>query len=156
MIKVLFVCLGNICRSPMAETVFRKYVAAAGLEDKIEIESSGTGDWHVGEQADSRMRKHAQQRGYNITSVGRTVSQNDFGYYNLIVAMDDSNVRNLERMCPPEQLHKIVKMTDYANSHSQTEVPDPYYGGEAGFRLVIDLLEDACEGLLQEVKKTIS
>lgn len=133
--KILFVCLGNICRSPMAETVFRKLVVEQGLENKIEIESSGTGDWHVGEQADARMRKHAQQRGYTITSIGRTVVQGDFAYYDLIVAMDDSNVQDLKRKCPPTYVHKIVKMTDYATKHKYTEVPDPYYGSTAGLSL---------------------
>lgn len=154
--KILFVCLGNICRSPMAETVFRKYVKDEGLEAKIEIESSGIGDWHVGEQADSRMRKHAFERGYNITSIGRTVALSDFMYYDLIVAMDDSNVNNLKRICPSEYLDKIVKMTDYATAHKCSQVPDPYYGGASGFELVIDLLEDACKGLLKHVKAQIS
>lgn len=154
--KILFVCLGNICRSPMAETIFRKYVEEARLEDKVEIESSGTGDWHVGEQADSRMRKYAQKRGYRITSLGRTVAENDFGYYDLIIAMDDSNVRNLKKICPSAHLHKIVKMTDYTRNHSFSEVPDPYYGGTSGFELVIDLLEDTCYGLLEEVKSKVS
>lgn len=154
--KILFVCLGNICRSPMAETIFRKLVDEAGLSDKIEVESAGTGDWHVGQLADPRMRGHAEKRGYHITSRGRTVAASDFDYYDKIVAMDNSNVKNLQRKCPTKYLYKIDKMTDYAQSTVHSEVPDPYYGGDAGFQLVIDLLEDACKGLLEKVKKKIS
>ncbi len=102
------------------------------------------------------MRKHAEKRSYKITSRGRKVTIEDFAYFDKIVAMDNSNVQNLKRICPSEYLHKIVKMTDFAKKHSLDEVPDPYYGGYEGFELVIDLLEDACSGLLEEIKQKIS
>lgn len=148
--KILFVCLGNICRSPMAETIFRDRVQKAGLTN-IEIESAGTGSWHVGEQADHRMRKHAAERGYAITSIGRTVADSDFAYYDRIIAMDNQNVKDLKSRCPQEYVHKISKMTDYAKNSYFSEVPDPYYGGAKGFEIVIDLLEEATEGLLEQL-----
>ncbi len=134
----------------MAETIFRHNVKKAGLSN-IEIESAGTGSWHVGEQADPRMRKHATERGYTITSIGRTVDDNDFAYYDKIIAMDDQNVRDLKSRCPQQYMHKISKMTDYAENMSFSEVPDPYYGGAKGFETVIDLLEDATAGLLKRI-----
>ncbi len=149
--KLLFVCLGNICRSPMAETVFRKRVAELGLKNEISIDSAGTAGYHEGELADARMRKHAEKRGYSIASRSRKVRMEDFENFDKIIAMDNSNVRDLQLNCPKEYWQKIVKMTDYATRHTLTEVPDPYYGGEAGFELVIDLLEDASEGLLKEI-----
>ncbi len=148
--KVLFVCLGNICRSPMAETIFRDRVEKAGLTH-FEIDSAGTGNWHVGELADPRMRKHAGLRGYTITSIARAVADSDFSEFDKIIAMDDDNVKNLKRRCPDEYLHKISKMTDYARNCQYSEVPDPYYGGEKGFETVIDLLENATEGLLEHL-----
>ncbi len=154
--KILFVCLGNICRSPMAETIFRKQVEEAGLQDRITIDSAGTAGYHIGEKADKRMRMHAENRNYTITSRGRQVEPTDFAHFDRIVAMDDSNMQNLRRICPKEYLPKLNKITDFAQKHSLDEVPDPYYGGAEGFELVIDLLEDACEGLLATVKREIS
>ncbi|MBS9767982.1 MAG: low molecular weight phosphotyrosine protein phosphatase [Flavobacteriaceae bacterium] len=153
--KILFVCLGNICRSPMAETIFRKRIEEIGLSEKVQIDSAGTAGYHEGELADARMRKHSEKRGYSITSRSRKVRMEDFENFDKIIAMDNSNVHNLQQVCPKEYWQKIVKMTDYATRHSFSEVPDPYYGGEAGFELVIDLLEDASEGLLKEIKTEI-
>ncbi len=149
--KILFVCLGNICRSPMAETVFKAKVKAAGLSADFEIDSAGTAAYHEGEQADARMRQHAQQRGYNITSIARQVRTTDFEHFDKIIGMDNSNMENLKRICPPAHIHKLHKMTDFSQHIVYDNVPDPYYGGAAGFELVIDLLEDAGEGLLKRL-----
>ena len=151
--KILFVCMGNICRSPSAEAVFRELVKKAGLNGRFEIDSAGTGAWHVGEQADRRMQKHAVKRGYNLTSISRKFNPKaDFDRFDLIVAMDDENIWALKRMARSESdLRKICKMTDFKQEWNYDEVPDPYYGGEEGFELVLDLLEDACKGLLYQV-----
>ncbi len=147
--KLLFVCLGNICRSPSAEAVMNKLVADAGLEQYFFIDSAGTIGQHEGERADRRMIQHASKRGYDLCSRSRPIKQEDFVQFDLIVAMDHSNVADLKRMCADEaNVEKIVYMMSYAQSEEQ-EVPDPYFGGAAGFELVLDLLEDACEGLLK-------
>lgn len=153
--KILFVCMGNICRSPSAEAVFKGMVLREGLIEKFEIDSAGTGAWHEGEPADKRMKKHAVKRGYDLTSIARKFNPNtDFDRYELIVAMDDENVLALKNMARNEDdLKKIRKMTDYSREWNYDEVPDPYYGGEEGFELVLDLLEDACEGLLEEMNE---
>ncbi len=153
--KILFVCLGNICRSPSAEAVFTGLVHKNGLDDKFEIDSAGTGGWHVGKPADKRMQKHAVKRGYDLTSIGRQFDPDyDFDRFDMIVAMDDENVATLKELArTPNDLKKIHKMTDFSKEWGYTEVPDPYYGGEEGFELVLDLLEDACEGLLEATSK---
>ncbi len=145
--KILFVCLGNICRSPMAETIFRRRVELAGLATEVTIDSAGTSGYHQGELADSRMRQHAQRRGYNITSRSRQVRAEDFEVFDKIIAMDNSNRQKLMSMSDKKYWDKISLMTDYANRYQQDEVPDPYYGGDDGFEFVIDLLEDTSEGL---------
>ncbi|NDV60503.1 low molecular weight protein-tyrosine-phosphatase [Bacteroides sp. 519] len=150
--KILFVCLGNICRSPMAEGVMLRLIKEAGLEDNYEIDSAGTAGYHTGELADSRMRAHASKRGYNLVHRSRKVKTEDFYDFDLIIGMDDNNISDLKRMSPSanEEL-KIRRMTDYATHHTIDHVPDPYYGGDSGFEFVIDLLEDACSGLLDEL-----
>lgn len=152
--KVLFVCMGNICRSPSAEAVFTGLVKKEGLNGRFEIDSAGTGGWHAGEPADKRMQKHAGERGYNLTSIARKFDADvDFDHFDLIVAMDDENVQSLKNMARNEDdLKKIAKMTDFSKEWSYDEVPDPYYGGEDGFELVLDLLEDSCAGLLEKLK----
>jgi protein-tyrosine phosphatase len=153
--KILFVCMGNICRSPSAEAVFKGMALKEGLIGKFEIDSAGTGGWHAGEPADKRMQKHAVKRGYDLTSIARKFDpETDFDRHDLIVAMDDENILALKSMARNEgDLKKIRKMTDFSKEWNYDEVPDPYYGGEEGFELVLDLLEDACEGLLDDMNK---
>ncbi len=148
--KILFVCLGNICRSPMAEGVFNHLIKEKGLESQFVVDSAGLHDYHEGELADSRMRKHAANRGYQLTHRSRPVVPEDFENFDMLIGMDNQNIRGLQRMAKtPEHQAKIFKMTDYLQNMEASEVPDPYYGGAAGFEYVIDLLEDACEGLVR-------
>jgi len=153
--KVLFVCLGNICRSPTAEGVFRHKVREAGLEDRIEIDSAGTGDWHVGKAPDARTRAAALRRGYDLSSLrARQVSVADFSRYDLVLAMDNANLRDLKRLRgggDKAELDLFLRRYDLEID----EVPDPYYGGEDGFEQVLDLVERACDGLLMEVKRRL-
>ncbi|HKJ79686.1 MAG TPA: low molecular weight protein-tyrosine-phosphatase [Prolixibacteraceae bacterium] len=151
--KILFVCMGNICRSPSAEAVFKGLVKKEGIEQQFEIDSAGTGAWHAGEPADKRMRKHATERNYDLTSIARQFDpDNDFDDFDLIIGMDDENVTNLKNLARNEgDSKKIHKITDYRKEWNYDEVPDPYYGGDEGFELVLDLLEDSCQGLLEEV-----
>lgn len=158
MISVLFVCLGNICRSPMAQTVFEKIVDNQGLNEQFYIDSAGLIDYHEGEKADSRMRTHANLRGYEITHRSRPVRKGDFEKFDYIVGMDEQNIRGLNRLAETdEERAKIYKMTDFLQKMTADSVPDPYYGGDAGFVRVIDLLEDACDGFLKQIysKKNI-
>lgn len=147
--SVLFVCMGNICRSPAAEGVFRKAVAEAGREAEFEIDSAGTHGYHVGHPPDPRMRAAAEARGYRLDSVARRLDTADFQRFDLIVAMDDDNFQHIEGMSPGSGA-RIVRMCDYCESQQATEVPDPYYGGAAGFERVLDILEDACAKLLRQ------
>lgn len=151
--RILFVCAGNICRSPSAEAVFKAKVENEGLYSIFDIDSAGTGPWHVGEPADSRMKRHAKKRGYNLTSIARQFKpEKDFDRFDHIIAMDDENVNHLKRVARNKtDLAKISKMTDYCKAYNYDFVPDPYYGGDEGFELVLDLLEDASDGLLESV-----
>jgi protein-tyrosine phosphatase len=151
--SILFVCLGNICRSPMAEGIMQRYIEDAGLQKTITIDSAGIYGYHEGELPDARMREHALKRGYRLTHRSRPVNFDDFEKFDIILAMDDNNYSDLmQRASSPEHQKKIGRMTDYCTKHSIDHVPDPYYGGSEGFNLVIDLLEDACEGLLNSLK----
>lgn len=153
--RLLFVCLGNICRSPMAECVFSSLVKEHNeLRHSYEIDSAGIAGCHIGELPDARMREAAWQRGYKMTSRARQIHSDDFEVFDLIIGMDDANIDALKDLAPDvESLGKIVKMTDYCIHMEADHVPDPYYGGTAGFYHVIDLLEDACKGLLDNLEK---
>ena len=150
--RVLFVCLGNICRSPTAEGVLRHKLREAGLGGRIEVDSAGTGDWHVGKAADIRTRQAAQQRGYDLSALrGRQVKAADFHAFDLILAMDNSNLRNLKALQPSTGKAELdLFLRRYAGVVD--EVPDPYYDGDQGFEQVLDLIEAACDQLLIEVK----
>lgn len=151
--KLLFVCMGNICRSPSAEAVMKKVVKDQGLEDLFEIDSAGTIGYHVGEPADSRMQRHASHRGIKLTSISRKVNpMHDFEYFDYVIGMDDSNISDLYDMSTSDEARKkIYKMTDFCETKNADSVPDPYYGGAQGFELVLDLLDDACNGLLKHI-----
>ena len=152
--RILFVCLGNICRSPAAEGVFLHLLAREGLEDRFVVDSAGTGGWHVGNPADRRMRAAAERRGIHLPSRARQLDRGDLLSFDRILTMDDDNwqaVRSLARELAPgsADLALIEPMTSHCRRFKSREVPDPYYGGEQGFEHVLDLLEDACEGLLE-------
>ncbi|CAI8164435.1 MAG: Low molecular weight protein-tyrosine-phosphatase YfkJ [Prochlorococcus marinus str. MIT 9215] len=152
--RLLFVCLGNICRSPAAEGVFLHQLKIQGLESQFLVDSAGTGGWHVGNRADARMRAAAKQRGIDLPSRARQISMEDLKSFDLILTMDDDNLRNVQALAKEAggSASALIKpMLSYASQTTITEVPDPYYGGDAGFEQVLDLLEDACQGLLSEL-----
>lgn len=150
--KLLFVCLGNICRSPASEGVMARLVEERGVADRFTIDSAGTYGGHSGERADARMRKAASARGYNLTSISRRVSMDDFDRFDLIIAMDDSNYEQLFRIAPSlEASHKIRRMAEFIADPSIDHVPDPYYEGAQGFEIVLDMLEKGCSNLLQQI-----
>ena len=154
-IRVLFVCMGNICRSPTAEGVFRHHVKAAGLERDVVIDSAGTGDWHIGEPPDSRATDAAANRGYDLSALrARQVTRKDFAEFDLVLAMDDENLRTLRLWCPPQHAHKVKLFTEYCESGA-CAVPDPYGGGPQGFERVLDLVEAAAQGLLRHLRQEL-
>lgn len=154
MIKVLFVCMGNICRSPTAEAVMRHQVERAGLSDTIFIDSAGTHDYHIDEAPDQRAQRAAKKRGYDLSGLrGRQVDAPDFREFDYILAMDQHNLAMLKRHCPPEHAKKLELFMSYATRHPATAVPDPYGGGPEGFERVLDMIEDAAAGLLAEIKR---
>jgi protein-tyrosine phosphatase len=154
--RILFVCLGNICRSPSAEGVMRRLVERAGLRGEIELDSAGTGGWHVGEPPDPRARAAARARGIVLDGAARQVTPEDFERFDLIVAMDRSNVDNLEQIAPNgpacEKIRLLRKFDPDSAGRSDLDVPDPYYEGAQGFEVVLDLVEAACEGLLAHIQ----
>jgi len=153
-IKVLFVCMGNICRSPTAEGVFRHVVSKAGLSHRIEIDSAGTHAYHIGEPPDRRSQMVALTRGFDLSSQqARKVKTQDFEEYTYILAMDNENYSNMMVICAKDSVEKVALFLDYAKNFSESEVPDPYYGGDRGFEHVLDLIEDASAGLLQDIQQ---
>lgn len=150
--RLLFICLGNICRSPAAEGVMKAKVYAAKLDDQFFIDSAGIGDWHVGQLPDSRMRERGARRGYRLDSRARQIRQSDFDDFDLLLVMDRENYRIITSKAPDEESRKKVHMlTDYLQEQKNTDiVPDPYYGDLSDFDYALDLIEDACEGLLEQ------
>ncbi|MGK8203283.1 low molecular weight protein-tyrosine-phosphatase [Burkholderia cenocepacia] len=156
-VAICFVCLGNICRSPTAEGVMRHHVDAAGLADRIDVDSAGTGDWHVGEPPDTRAQAAARLRGYDLSALrARQVGAADFERFDLLLAMDEANLAELRRRCPPQHRDKVRLLMEFAPGATETEVADPYFGGAQGFEQVLDQIERACEGLLHTLRARVA
>ena len=154
--NLVFVCMGNICRSPAGENIFRHHVKQAGLSEKIICDSAGTIGMHAGKKPDERMSKTILQRGYNVTGAARQFTTQDFEAFDLILTMDHENYQNVSQLAKnDEDLAKVKPFTDFCYHHDHDEVPDPYYGGAAGFELVADLIEDGSKGLLDFVKEQL-
>lgn len=154
--SLLFVCMGNICRSPTAEGVFRAQALAAGIEPTLYIDSAGTHAYHVGAAPDARSQLYAKKRGYDLSQQrARQVNANDFDQFDYLLAMDKDNLALLKGACPPEHQHKLALFMQYASNSSADEVPDPYHGGARGFDIVLDYIEDASKGLIDALKKQI-
>ena len=151
--RVLFVCTGNICRSPTAEGVFRRFVEQAGLAGRIGMDSAGTHGYHIGEPPDPRAQAAASARGYDLSDLrARRIAREDFQRFDLVLAMDRDHHAILTRYAPPSAGHKLRMMMEFARRFRADEVPDPYYGGPDGFELVLNLVEDAAEGLLEHLR----
>lgn len=154
MVRVLFVCLGNICRSPTAEGVFRDLVRRENLQDAISTDSCGTSNWHIGDPPDDRARAEATRRGLSLDDLrARQISTDDFGTFDYVLGMDRENLSKLSALCPSEHQQKLHLFLSFAKDSDGDEVPDPYYGGEDGFRRVFDMIEDASRGLLGDIRR---
>ena len=150
--KLLFICMGNICRSPSAEAVMQRIVKKNGMEKEIFCDSAGTIDYHAGQPADERMSEHAILRGYELKSISRPFENVDFLDFDLIITMDEDNFQQINwRDQNKKYIKKIRRMVDFCSIDKIQEIPDPYYGGEQGFEKVLDLLEDACQGLFKYI-----
>lgn len=154
-VRVLFVCLGNICRSPTAEGVFRKMVEQEGLGHLIRIDSAGTSDYHAGGPPDPRALQAARQRGIDLSGLrARQAVARDFTEFDYVLAMDGANLRDLRRLCPPDYAGHFGRFLDFAPQLKTRDVPDPYYGGANGFETVLDMIEAASRGLLSHIRET--
>lgn len=155
--KVLFVCMGNICRSPAADGYMQKLVNAENLSAQVYVDSAGTTSFHAGQKADRRMREHAKKRGYELLSISRQfIPSKDFEEFDYIVAMDYQNIQDLQKMDNLDKYgEKLFLMTEFCTKLDDKIVPDPYYGGEEGFDHVLDIVEDGCEGLLKKIKNDL-
>ena len=155
--RVLFLCMGNICRSPTAEGVFRQRVADAGLATQVSIDSAGTHNYHPGKAPDIRSQQHAAKRGYDLSALrARQLSDEDFTEFDLLLAMDWDNLALAESRCPPAYARKLRRLTEFCIKFDAPVVPDPYYDGDAGFEHVLDLIEDASEGLLKHIQQKLA
>jgi protein-tyrosine phosphatase len=151
--RLLMVCMGNICRSPTAHGVLQKMVAGAALTQRVQVDSAGTHGYHVGQPPDERAQQHAARRGYDLSRQrARQLKARDFSDFDLVLVMDGANEHAARALCPPAQAHKLHRLTDFCTRARAREVPDPYYGGADGFERVLDLIEDACAGLLDAVR----
>lgn len=151
---ILFICMGNICRSPTADGVLRHKVQRLGLTDQVQVDSAGTHNYHPGSPPDERSQVHALRRGFDLSALrARQVQSDDFARFDLILAMDHDNLALLQRACPAQHRHKLQRLTEFCQRYTSAEVPDPYYGGGAGFETVLDLVEDACDGLLAHLQQ---
>lgn len=154
---ILFVCMGNICRSPTVHGVMRQQLREAGLEHRVHIDSAATHNHHPGEAPDARSQRHAMQRGYDLSDLrARPVTAPDFETFELIVAMDHDNLKHLHTQSPPPHRHKIRLLAEFFEAHDAPAVPDPYYGGAEGFEHVLDLAEDGCRGLIRHLQHTLA
>jgi protein-tyrosine phosphatase len=155
-IRVLFVCTGNICRSPSAEGLFFHKLAEAGLSDRVKVDSAGTHDFHVGDAPDPRAQAAASRRGYDLSRLrGRQVIRRDFLEFDYVLAMDQYNMKALAPICPPEQAHKLKLFMEFAPDAAELEIPDPYQGEEEDFEYVLDRLEAAADGLLAHLRQRL-
>lgn len=150
--SILFVCMGNICRSPSGENVMQKLLDEAGLSQTVRCDSAGTIGYHIGNPPDPRMSAAGRKRGLPMTGSARQVKASDLDTFDLVLAMDDENFADLERLSTPKNRHKIKRFCDYCIQYSDTKVPDPYYGGPQGFEHVLDLLEDGCAQILKQIQ----
>ncbi len=154
--RILFVCMGNICRSPTAEGVFRHHVTEAGLDAQIRTDSAGTHAYHTGDPADRRAHAAASRRGFSLEGIrARRVTDEDFKHFDYILAMDELNLVTLKERAPDESSAKVRLFLEFAESLHENEVPDPYYGGSAGFERVLDLVEEASQGLLETLRRNM-
>lgn len=152
--SILFVCMGNICRSPTAHGVFEHKLRLAGLSHQVRVDSAGTHNFHPGSPPDDRSQEHALRRGYDLSHLrARQIAADDFDRHDLILVMDWDNLSLVEGICPPQHLPKLRRLTEFCLTSDQPVVPDPYYGAAGGFDQVLDLVEDACEGLLRHSRR---